>query len=132
MLHLVNDIMDKIRNSHNYQTLYSLEEEFNKIGLTLQRTEQNWIILCRIDESRPKAKKVLEDYIFLSTLDNKSGDITEQTIRCLVEFIKRTASKPAAVVDPNPGRNWRSAHGLYGGAIPIVNEGVDRITQFAE
>ena len=43
-------LLFKIKNAPDFETLFCLEEEFNKVGLTLRCTAKDRMVLCRIIE----------------------------------------------------------------------------------
>jgi hypothetical protein len=120
-------LLHKIRKCLNYRTLFSLESEFNKVGLTLQHTSQNWIVLCKIDDDKPLAKEVIDDFIFLAPLDQKHVELTPRALEIITDFTQNNASGAAEVADR--GRTWNDGVRVYDKAIAIVNEDVSRVAQ---
>ena len=117
----------KIQNSIDYHSIFCLEEEFNKVGLTLQTTAQNRVILCRIHNNKPLAEHIIDDYIFLGSLDTKDREVPVRAIECIVNFVQTNGKVASEILDIP--RAWRNGVRLYGAAIPIMNEDIKNIDQ---
>ena len=116
----------KVRNCPNYETLFSMEEEFNKIGLTFQQTPKSRMILCKIEGNRPHASVIIEDYIFIGSLNNRDETLNEHALECIMNFIMNSSSAPSIVT--NVARAWQNGVRTYGQII-LVNEEINKISQ---
>jgi len=126
----LNRLLDKLRLCSNYNNLFGLEKDFNSVGLTLQPTFQNWIALCKIEEGKPSAKSIMEDYMFISPIEKKSDTIPSRTIECITDFVCNNAGKPASLEDSTT--TWRSGVKTYGQRLRVVNEDINHIVQFIQ
>lgn len=118
----------KIKNCPNYETLYRLEEDFNKVGLTLQSTPKNRVILCMIRDGNAYASAVMEDYVFVGATSDLD-EVPTKTIDCIMNFVIENAGSPARVV--NNKRSWQHNPKPYGQVL-VVNEDVEHLAQIVE
>lgn len=125
----INSILYKVKNLVYFDTIFALEEDFNRIGLTIQISGNNRVILCQIKEGRPSAKMVMEDYMFLGPFSMATGkhEISERLVSSITDFIMNKAGEPAAV--QNVPRKWQQGVKTYGHVIRIMNEDVNVIAQ---
>ncbi|MBD3408531.1 MAG: hypothetical protein GF411_20575 [Candidatus Lokiarchaeota archaeon] len=120
----LQELMYKIKNSVTCSCLFALENNFNKVGLTLQTTTKNRMILCKIKNSRPYCKEFMDDYIFVGSAD-EDRELSKRAVECIIEFVMNAASdKPAKIKDEQ--RNWQDGISLYGKVI-LVNEDVEAV-----
>lgn len=117
------DITNKIRQCIDFQSIYALEEDFNKVGLTVQTTPSNRVVLCKIVEGKPSAKQVIDDYIFIGSLDNSLAELSDRTAAKIVDFINNNRSGPSKIMDVP--RTWRNGLKMYEHNIAIMNENID-------
>jgi hypothetical protein len=120
-------LLYKIGQCINYQNLYGLEEQFNKVGLTIQTTSHNRMLLCKLINGAPIIENVVDDYIFIGSLDDMNRDLTEKTAEKIMDFV-RTNAGPAGKIE-NMARVWRNGLRMYQTVIPIVNEDVKKIAE---
>ena len=66
----VRDVLFKVDMCINYQSLYAMEDDFNQVGLTIQTTSDNKIILSRIENNTPVTQKIINDYIYIGSLED--------------------------------------------------------------
>ena len=109
----------KIGQCIDYQSLYALEESFNKCGLTIQTTSRNRMILCKLREGRPLSESVIDDYIFVGGIDINTNEISDRAAEKICDFV-RTAHGTADTVK-NVARVWRNGIRMYE-SVSIVNE----------
>lgn len=73
-----------------------MEEEFNKVGLTICVSVNKRMVLCTIDEdNKPKVSKILEDYMFIGSENNPDKVLEERLVNCLISFIEKVATHEA-------------------------------------
>jgi len=120
----VERLIYKIGQCIDYQSLYALEESFNKCGLTIQTTSRNRMILCKLRDGRPVSESVVDDYIFVGSIDGMSKEISERATEKISDFVRTNAGKPDKVQDM--ARVWRNGLRMYD-AISIVNESQQQI-----
>lgn len=121
----IKHISEKVEMCPDFASLYGLEEDFNQIGLTVSITNNDRMILATIGEdNKPKATKILEDYMFIGSNRDSKQEITERLSQCIVKFIEKAASYEAKKV-VNNGRTWQHGAAPYGKAIGIAMEDVD-------
>jgi len=121
----LNKLIYKIGQCIDYQSLFALEEEFNRIGLTLQTTSRNRMVLCKLIKGRPITERVIEDYIFVGGLDELSKELTDRATEKICDFVRTNAGTAGKV--ENIAKVWRNGLRMYESAISIVNEDVERI-----
>jgi hypothetical protein len=121
----IDNVIYKIGQCIDYQSLYALEEAFNKIGLTIQTTSNKRMILCKLREGRPIAEEVITDYIFVGSLNETSRELSDRAAEKICDFVRTNASVPGKV--ENIARVWRNGLRMYENTITIVNEDVHRI-----
>jgi len=120
----LQELIYKVKNSVTCSCLYALEDNFNSVGLTLQTTTKNRMVLCKIKNNRPYCKEFMDDYIFIGTAD-EDKELSKRAIECVIEFIMNAASdKPAKLKDKQ--RNWQDGISMYGKII-VVNEDVEAV-----
>jgi hypothetical protein len=109
--------------------LSALEPLFNEAGLTLQTTQKNRIVLCKLVEGTPSCNAIMEDYIFLGATDSMNDEISERMIKCITRFISEAASDddPQEVNSDNM-RSWQDGKRTYG-KIFVMNEDVNSVVQ---
>lgn len=124
-------VIDKIKICHDYGTLHQLNEDFNSIGLALVKTVSNKMILCKIKENKPCVDKILQDYIFVGSVNEHKNELSNKFVSCLIEFIKKSNSNQSFIKYED--KNWQKMFGQYGKAVGIQMESVDmKIQEIAE
>lgn len=109
----INKILSKIDKCVCYEMLFCLEEDFNTIGMSLQPSKKDRIILCTIIDGVPKAKRIFEDYIHVGSVENGAGEMPVRLLECIKDFVEENARLPG--VPLNRATNWQtSKNGLYG------------------
>jgi hypothetical protein len=107
---------------YDFGILYSLEEEFNKIGLTIQATCSGDMILCRLVSGKPIAESLGVDHLFVGVRSRPRDEIPHKLVKCVLEFIDIAAGESSKheCVKPHP----RTGHvTLYGHSIgPVVQD----------
>ena len=93
------DLIQSIRRCYNYGSMYALERKFNKVGLTIQPTVSDRMLLCKIEDGRPLAEELLKDYMFIGSDRDFNVEIPAKLAECTIEFVKSTASEPSSVRD---------------------------------
>jgi len=120
------DIFYKIRQCIDYQSLYALEDEFNKIGLTIQTTQKNRMILCKLVDGKPIANNVIEDFIFVGSYQQAETELSDRAIEKIIDFVGNNQGAPSKV--ENLARAWRNGLRMYGKTLFIANEDIEYIT----
>ncbi len=122
----LSKLLFKIKNCVKYEYLYFLEEDFNRVGLTLQNTISDNMVLCCIKEGKAKAESIMEDYIFVGTIKERKEEISPRMTESIVNFIMQNASDPAAIQVSE--RKWQNGVATYG-QIVILGEDINKIAQ---
>lgn len=117
-------VLYKVSQCIDYQNLYALEEEMNKVGLSVQTTSNNRMILCRLLEGKVVTEKVIDDYIFIGSLNDATRELSESQIQKISDFI-RNRSGPSGKVE-NLARVWRNGVRMYD-SIMVVNEDINKV-----
>lgn len=121
----VDKLVYKLGGCIDYQSVYALEEDFNKAGLTIQTTANNRIILCKLNNGKPIANSIVEDYIFVGSLDTSINELSDRAVMKISDFVRTNASFADTV--RNIPRVWRNGLKMYESTIPIMNEDVNSI-----
>jgi hypothetical protein len=119
----LEELVYKLKNSVTCSCLYALEENFNRVGLTLQTTTKNRMVLCKIQNSKPYCKKFMDDYTFLGVAE-EDKELSKRAIECIIEFVMGAASKPAKLKKEQ--RKWQDDISIYGKII-VVNEDIEAV-----
>ncbi len=117
--------VSKIRQCLDYQSLNAMEKDFNGIGLTMQTTSNNRIILCRIQNNKPVAKKIIDDYIFVGDINTLTNEISDSACQKIIDWVLNHAGKKSEV--KNIARAWRNGLRMYESSIVIMNEDIHYI-----
>ena len=118
-------LLYKLRNCLNWDALFALEEDFNQIGLTLQPTTKERVVLCKIKDGQPSAERICEDYMFLANATERNTTLSERHIEVISDFCINASSAPATL-EGNPRRKWMHGVQTYGKII-VVNEDIQYI-----
>jgi hypothetical protein len=118
----IDKLTYKIRQCIDYQSLYALEEEFNNFGLTIQTTAQNRVILCKLRNGKAKADKVIDDYIFVGSLEKSADEISDRAAQKIVDFVQNAKGNKGKL--KNVARVWRDGLRMYESTISIMHEDV--------
>jgi hypothetical protein len=109
----INRILRKINKCVSYEMLFCLEEDFNTIGMTLQPSKKDRIILCTVIDGVPKARRIFEDYIHVGSVENGAGEMPVRLLECIKDFVEENARLPSMPL--NRASNWQaSKNSLYG------------------
>jgi hypothetical protein len=125
-------LVNKIYQCPDYQTLYTLEDDFNEVGLTIQTTSNNRIILCKIKDSKPLSDDPLVDYIYMGSLDIAINPLNAELMLKIIIFIVN--AKGAKGELKNMARSWRDGLRMYEQSIAVegkekgktITEGKDK------
>lgn len=121
----VKDIIDKILMCPDYSSLYFMEEDFNKLGMTIAQSNNQRVMLCSIDEdNRPKNTKIFEDYMFIGSSAKPDTELTARLAECIVQFIKKAAGAPKSISKDK--KNWLQGLATYGEAFGVEQDRVTR------
>jgi hypothetical protein len=101
----------------DYQALYSMEPDFNEIGLTVQTTPNKRMILCKIQDNKPLAESIIDDYIYIGSLETATREISERAADKIGNFVKAAAGEAGKI--ENIARNWQDGLRMYGQAFSI-------------
>lgn len=125
----VDKLISRVRACFDYQSLYAMEEGFNAVGLTIQTTSKNRMILCKIKDNKPVAKEVGVDYIFIGGLD-KTEEYSERVEQKIVDFIMNNAAGKAQIKDT--ARVWRNGLRMYQSTIAVESEEIKCVADFIQ
>lgn len=120
----LQELLYKVKNSVTCSCLYALEDNFNKVSLTLQTTTKNRMVLCKIKNNKPYCKEFMDDYIFIGVAE-EDRELSKRAIECISEFIMNAASEKPAKIKKEQ-RKWQDGISMYGKII-VVNEDVKSI-----
>jgi len=117
-------LLYKIPQCIDYQNLYAMEDEFNKVGLSVHTTPKNRMILCRVVDGRIVADKVIDDYIFIGSIEDSMRELSERAIYKICNFVRSRADKASKPL--NIARPWRNGLRMKD-TIMVANEDVSQI-----
>jgi hypothetical protein len=125
----INVLLYKIKNLVYFDTLFALEEDFNKTGLSVQLSGGNRVILCKIVEGKAKASVAMEDYIFLGPFAYAEAkqEISGRLISSISDFVMNHAGSPGKI--ENLPRLWQQGVKTYGQVVRIIDEDIQAIAQ---
>ncbi len=109
------NLINKICDATNYQTLYALEADFNNVGLTMQITEKGTAAICKIKDHKPLATKPVEDHVYVGNLDNAPDAIGCDVIIKIIRFIVNAKGEKSEI--KNVARGWKNELSMYGDSI---------------
>lgn len=93
----VNDdlekLLAKLDESTNYDDVYALEEDFNRIGMSIHQTTNNRLILCKSVNGKPVVENVLNDYIFIGDANKSDKRFTDGVVNKIIDFVKENAGQ---------------------------------------
>lgn len=121
----LDKLVYKIGQCTDYQCLYALEEAFNSCGLTVQTTSNSRMILCKLRNGKPITEQVIDDYIFIGSLDERAKELSDRVSEKICDFVRTNAGKASKV--ENVARVWRNGLRLYESTLRIMNEDVNRV-----
>lgn len=122
----IGRLLYKIKNCVRFEYLYKLEEYFNSVGLSLQQTANDSMVLCRIQDGKPCCSEIIDDYIFVGSLEEKRDEISDKMARVIQDFVRNNCQEPGSV-DYAP-KTWQNGVLTYGKVV-VVNEAIDRTVQ---
>lgn len=117
----IEDILNKISMCPDYSSLYYMEEEFNKLGMTIAQANNKKVMLCSIgDDNKPKNTKIFEDYIFIGSVSNPDAELSNRFVECLTQFVKKAAKAPKFI--ENKEKYWLEGLAPYGEVLAIEQD----------
>lgn len=126
----VDKLLRRIKACFDYQSLHAMEPNFNEVGLTIQTTAKNRMILCKIKNNKPLAKEVGLDYIFIGGLDNKDQEYSDRIEQKIIDFVLNNASNKTEI--KNIARVWRNGLRVYENTIAVESEEINHIADFIQ
>ena len=123
----MSDIYEKLLICADLSSLESMEEDFNNVGLTLQQTVSDKVILCRIENGKPCADVIFEDYMIIGYARECARRISKDTRDSLMIFVARNKGKPAKVIED--GQSYGNQSMLYADNGIIVDDHVGLVMQ---
>jgi hypothetical protein len=121
----LDKLVHKINQCIDYQSLYALEEEFNKSGFSVQTTASNKMILCKLVGGKILAENVVDDYIFIGSNNTSTNELSDRATMKICDFVRNNAGSPSTVM--NIARVWRNGIRVYESSVKIVNEDINQI-----
>jgi len=112
-----SNISLKIKMCPDYGSLFTMEEEFNKIGLTIVPTASHKVILCKIKDNKPSATKIFEDFMFIGSHKNPDNELSSRLVECISNFISKAAGTPTIIEKSK--KTWLQSLAMYGEAFGV-------------
>lgn len=113
--------IDTIKQCYDWKTLYTLSYEFNQFGLCIKSTTGGKIILCRTHNNIIITNKIINDYIFIGSINELDSQIPQRALDIIINFVNNNASAPYTNND-SFGKSYNNKIGIYGKPINIANE----------
>lgn len=103
----LDSLLAKLSEATCHEDLYALGSDFNKLGFTIATTSGGRAVLCRVNEGKIVADKVLEDFVFIGDPGNIFEHFTDGTVDKIADFVKDKAGascqceskEPVAVIN---------------------------------
>lgn len=121
------DIYDKLSMCVDLSSLELLEEDLNNVGLTLQHTKSDKILVCKIKENKPCIDTIFEDYMIIGYARECARKISRDTIDSLMTFIENNSGEPSKVI--SDGQKFDHNAILCGGSCEDKDMSVDQVLQ---
>lgn len=121
----IDRLINRIKSCIDYQSIYSMEDGFNSVGLTIQSTAKNRMILCKLVDNIPKAEEAGIDYIFIGGLDISTNEISERVEQKIIDFVLNNAGEEQTVKGVQ--RLWKNGLKMYESTIVLESEDVQYI-----
>lgn len=115
------------KKCYDFRSLYATEEQLNSIGLTIQQTMDDKMILCRIRGGKPIAENLATDHIYVGDIHSLDREIPPRLLQIILEFIQDTSSEPA-VVNYDTNTIGGCTTGIYGKII-VHNDKMGAVVQ---
>lgn len=92
--------------------LLSLEEHFNRIGLSLREAYSGKLLLCKVIDGIPVATKTFDDYIPIGKL---TEELTDKAVDRIIGFVvENHTDHPVTIKKPKENNG---NYGLYGSSF---------------
>jgi chromosome segregation ATPase len=89
----MTSLLDLVDQCMQYNDVYNLEEAFNKVGMTIQRTTNDRNILCRCQNNKIVTENVIDDFIFIGPAKRLHEGVIDK-IKSFVIANEGAACKP--------------------------------------
>lgn len=103
-------LINKIKHCDNPQMLLQMEDEFNAVGMSVQLTNSDKVLLCKINDGRPTASKIFEDYVPVGLL---TCELSNRAIDRIIGFLIENYSERSEIAGSKNTGNF----GLYGSSF---------------
>ncbi len=128
----VSKLLYKIKSSPRFESLYRLENDFLDVGLSIRRTSNDNMVLCKIEDGHPKIDDIIEDYVFAGSIDERKNEVSDKMMDSIIDFVQNTACEADELPESrqlanDQFRRWQKGVFTYG-SIMVVNEDVNKIS----
>ena len=113
-------LLERVKHCYDWKSIYTLKDDFEKVGLTLHDTAGGRKVLCRIEEGQPVVKNIVDDYIFMGSSSNLDEEISNRALEVILYFLENKASEPKIVMDSS--QSYSKDMKLYGEPLKIYAE----------
>lgn len=115
-------LIEKLQMCPYFSSLMMLEKDFNKVGLSINESNNSNVLLCVLNEDgSPKNEEIFKDFMVLGS-NNNDIVLTDRIIECIIKFINKVATTAKSKKDID--KNWNSGPAPYGDAVGIDNSGI--------
>lgn len=90
----VTAVLDAVDQCTQYSEIYNLEESFNKVGMTIQKTINDRMVLGRCQDNKIVTENVIDDYIFVGPAKRPLHEGVINKVKSFVLANEGTACTP--------------------------------------
>ncbi len=102
---------ERMRKCYDWQSLHELQDDFNRVGLTVTATSEERYVLCRVVNGEPITENIIDDYVFIGARDNLSQEISPRHMDIIVDFVSSNIGGP---VEHKKTEHYNRGPKLYG------------------
>lgn len=118
-----DNLLERVKHCYDWKSMYTLKDEFEKIGLTLHDTSGGRKVLCRVESGKPVVESIVDDYIFMGSGTNLDEEISNRALEVIIYFLENRASEPQTVLDSS--QSYSKDMKFYGKPLQIYAEDVN-------
>ena len=115
-----DSLLERVKHCYDWKSIYTLKDDFEKVGLTIHDTSGGRKVLCRIEEGKPIVNNIVDDYIFMGTSANLDEEVSKRALEVILYFLENKAGEPRVVLDNS--QSYSKDMSLYGKPLKIYAE----------
>jgi len=121
------NIYEKLSMCVDLSSLEKLENEFNNVGMTLQHTKSDKILLCKIKDNKPCIDTIFEDYMIIGYARECARKISRDTLDNVSVFVENNAGEPSKIICDGQKFDHNALFGA--GSMDDKDMSVDQVLQ---